>query len=360
MTDDESRAAGQGAGQYGGQYGGPYGGPANPWAAPGSAGGGPFASPEYPPPPRRSRTLIWVSVVVVIVVLAASGVGALVLDTHHHSGPSAAAAQAASSPSPSAQSLAPLSSPSPQSSSQQSTSPSSPPPSSAQSLLPSTSPSTGQPSAPGGAAPNTAAGPLDQYLLAPSEVGPSSMMLLIDDGRNATTQATLDWCNFTYTSEALRMTRVQVEYAGNDALPAGNEFVQYRKGGTARAWAELQKAVATCPASSTLDGYVNDQVQRAGADSQLVARQIILSFHVTDPTGQLTLPWQAVVYQFDGDYFSGIYVYGSSRSLALTEAEALAAKSATHLAQASRSKPGTGGGPIQPIASAPANTGVQD
>jgi hypothetical protein len=225
--------------------------------------------------------------------------------------------------------------------------------------LPSAAPSTGQPPA-GGAAPNSAAGALDQYLLAPAEVGPSSMMLLIDGGRNATTQATLDWCNFTYTSEALRMTRVQVEYTGNDTLPVGNEFVHYQKGGTARAWAELQKAVATCPPSSTLDGYVNDQVQRAGADSELVARQIILSYHVTDPTGQLNLPWQAVVYQFDGDYFSGIYVYGLSRSLALTEAEALAAKSATHLAQASRSKPGTGGGPIQSVAPTPPNTGVQD
>jgi hypothetical protein len=186
------------------------------------------------------------------------------------------------------------------------------------------------------------------------------MMFLIDGGRNSTNQATLDWCTFTYTSEALRMTRVQVEYTGNDALPAGNEFVHYQKGGTARAWAELQKAVLTCPPSSTTDGYVNDQVQRSGADSELVARQIILSYHVTDPTGQLNLPWQAVVYQFDGDYFSGIYVYGLSRSLALTEAEDLAAKSATHLAQASRGKPGTGGGPIQSVTSSPPNTGVQD
>ncbi len=186
------------------------------------------------------------------------------------------------------------------------------------------------------------------------------MMFLIDGGRSATSQATLDWCNFTYTSEALRMTRVQVEYTGNDALPAGNEFVRYQKGGTARAWAEVQHAVATCPPTSTTDGYVNDLVQRAPSDDQLVARQIILSYHVTDPTGQLNLPWQAIVYQFDGDYFSGIYVYGLTRSLALTEAQRLAAKSATHLAQASRGKPGTGGGSMQAVTSSPPNAGVQD
>ena len=186
------------------------------------------------------------------------------------------------------------------------------------------------------------------------------MMFLIDGGRNATNQATLDWCNFTYTSEAMRMTRVQVEYTGNDALPAGNEFVRYQKGGTARAWAEVQQAVATCPPTSTTDGYVNDLVQRAPSDSQLVARQIILSYHVTDPAGQLNLPWQAIVYQFDGDYFSGVYVYGLTRSLALTEAQRLAAKSAIHLAQASRGKPGTGGGPMQSVTSSPPNAGVQD
>lgn len=185
------------------------------------------------------------------------------------------------------------------------------------------------------------------------------MMFLIDGGRSTASQATLDWCNFIYSSEALRMTRVQVEYTGNDALPAGNEFVRYQKGGTSRAWTELQQAVTTCPPTSTTDGYVNSLVQRAPSDNELVARQIVLSYHVSDPTGQLNLPWQAVVYQFDGDYFSGIYVYGLSRSAALSEAERLAATSAIHLAQASRGKPGTGGGPIQSVTSSPP-TGVQD
>jgi hypothetical protein len=201
---------------------------------------------------------------------------------------------------------------------------------------------------------------LDQYLLAPSEVGATSMMFLIDGGRNATSQATLDWCNFPYTSEKLRMARVQVEYTGNNSLPAGNELVRYQKGGTNRAWAEVQKAVDTCPPTSTTDGYVNDNVEVAPADDELVARQLVLSYHVTDPTGQLNLSWQAIVYQFDGDYFSGVYVYGVSRSLALTEAERLAAKSAVHLAQASRGKPGTGGGPIQSVASSAPPSGVQD
>jgi hypothetical protein len=186
------------------------------------------------------------------------------------------------------------------------------------------------------------------------------MMFLIDGGRSTTNQATLDWCNVKYTSEKLRATRVQVEYTGNDALPVGNEFVHYQNGGATKAWAEIQQAVASCPPTSTTDGIVNDLVQRAPSDDELVARQLILSFRVTDPTGQLNLPWQAVIYQFDGNYFSGIYVNGLSRTLALTEAERLAAKSAVHLAQASRGKPGTGGGPMQSVTSSPPTTGVQD
>ncbi len=230
MTDDESRA---------GQYGGPYGGPANPWAFPGAPGGGssggaPFgAAPDYPAP-QKSRTLIWISAIVVVGLLAASGVGAFILDTRHHSGPSAAVAAppASSAPPTSTGSSTPHPSASPQS-----TAPSSLPPSPRPA-----GPSTGQPTTPaGGTAPGSASGPLDQYLLAPAEVGASSMMFLIDGGRNATNQATLDWCNFTYTSEAMRMTRVQVEYTGERhttrgqrvrALPEGRNGTSVGRGST--------------------------------------------------------------------------------------------------------------------------------
>jgi hypothetical protein len=334
MTDDESR-------------GGHYGGPPNPWAVPGASapfGAVPVGEPQRP----RSRVLRWIAGVLIVILLIA-GAGFVIYDNHQASRSAAALPAVASSSSPRsaapspATSSAPNNSPSPQSSPR------------------SASPSTGQPSAPAlGAGPTTAAGPLDQYVLAPAEVGANSMMFLIDGGRSTGDQATLDWCNYKYTSEALRMTRVQVEYTGTNSLPAGNEFVHYQKGGATRAWTELQQAVASCPPTSTVDGYTDDMVQRAPADDELVARQIVLSYRVTDPTGQLNLQWQSVVYQFDGDYFSGIYVYGLTRSSALTEAERLAAKSATHLAQAARGKPGTGGGQIQSVASSPPDTGIQD
>jgi hypothetical protein len=184
-------------------------------------------------------------------------------------------------------------------------------------------------------------------------------MYLIDGGRSTTDQATLDWCNFAYTSEKLRVARVQVDYSGDDLSPAGNEFVHYQKGGTVKAYSEIQEAVAGCPATSETDGYIYSLVQRAPHDAALAPRQLVLSAQVVDTTGELDLPWQAIAYQFNGDYFSGVYVYGPTRSAALAVAETLGAESARHLAQAATGKPGTGGGPFQALSSPP-DTGVQD
>jgi hypothetical protein len=184
-------------------------------------------------------------------------------------------------------------------------------------------------------------------------------MYLIDGGRSTSDQATLDWCNFKYTSEQMRVARVQVEYSGDDLHPSGNEFVRYQAGGTTKAYSEIQKAVTTCPATSQTDGYTYGLVQRAPHDAALAPRQLVLSFQVIDPTGQLDLQWQAIVYQFNGNYFSGVYVYGLTRASALTVAEQLGAVSARHLAQAATGKPGTGGGPFQSLSSPP-DTGVQD
>ncbi len=107
------------------------------------------------------------------------------------------------------------------------------------------------------------------------------------------------------------------------------------------------------PGYLTTDGYTYGLVQRAPHDASLAPRQLVLSFQVIDPTGQLDLQWQAIVYQFNGNYFSGVYVYGLTRASALAVAEQLGAASARHLAQAATGKPGTGGGPFQSLSSPP-------
>jgi len=324
--------------------------PFNPWSVPGvgSVPGSATPAAEYlgsghSEEPRRSRRRRWIAGLLVVVLLGAAGTGAFFEVRHRNARADATAAQRSPSPSPSAQAVTPTPAPS------ASSAPASKPP--------SASPAPAGSAAPGLTDPGT--GPLDSYLLAPTDVGTNAGMFLIDGGRDAVHQATLDFCNYAYTSEKLRQTRAQVEYEGANSVPVGNEFVRYRAGGGATGFAELQKAVTNCPPTSQSNGVTYSLVQRAPANRSLVPHQLVLSYQVLDTTGGIGLPWQAVAYQFDGDYFSGVYVYGATRAAALGQAERLGAVAARHLGEAVSGKPGTGGGQFQSLASLPAGGGIQ-
>lgn len=216
--------------------------------------------------------------------------------------------------------------------------------------------STAPTRAPSGAAsaPDSAAGPLDSYLLPPDDVAVGALMALIPDGRSVTDQATLDFCNFDYTSEKLRDARVQVQYLGSDTS-ASNEFVRYRTGGAAEAYAEIQKAIAGCPSSYRESGGEVSDIQRLTGLTGLTKNSAAVTFTSTF-TGDSGVVSQTttVIYQFDGDYFSGVYVYGSDAAAVQSSAVTLGAASAKLLAEAAAGKPGTGGGPLaSPEQSAP-------
>ncbi|MDQ1486051.1 MAG: hypothetical protein QOJ62_1744, partial [Actinomycetota bacterium] len=172
-------------------------------------------------------------------------------------------------------------------------------------------------------------------------------MILLDNGRSATDQATLDFCNVTYKSETSRTTRVQVDYA-NAGQSASNEVVRYRAGGAASAFAEIQAAAKTCPTTYTTGQTTIGHIQRASKISGLVANQLVLTFAASFAlsTGGSITNWSTAVYQFDGDFFSGVYVFGSDRAAVLKTATDLGAKAAKHLAEAVSGAPGTGGGPF--------------
>lgn len=314
--------------------------PFDPWSVPGGATpAAEYLGSGHSEEPRRSNRRRWIAALLVVVLLGAAGTGAFFEVRHHNPRADVTASQ----PSPSPQAVAPTPTPS------ASSAPASKPP--------SASPAPAGSAAPGLTDPGT--GPLDSYLLAPTDVGTSAGMYLIDSGRDAVHQATLDFCNYAYTSEKLRQARVQVEYEGANSVPVGNEFVHYRAGGSASGFAELQKAVTNCPPTSQSNGVTYSLVQRAPADRSLVPHQLVLSYQVFDTTGGIGLPWQAVAYQFDGDYFSGVYVYGASRAAALAQAERLGTVAARHLGEVVSGKPGTGGGPFQSLASLPAGGGIQ-
>jgi len=206
-------------------------------------------------------------------------------------------------------------------------------------------------------APDSAAGPLDSYLLPPDDIGAGTLMALIPGGRSVADQATLDFCNFDYTSEKLRDARVQVQYLGV-GRSASNEFVRYRAGGAAAAFGEIQKAIASCPSSYRESGGEVSEIHRLSGLTGLATSSAAVSF-VSTFTGSAGVVRQAttVIYQFDGDYFSGVYVYGTDAADVQSTAARLGASSAKLLAEAAAGKPGTGGGPLaNPAQSAP---GVQ-
>lgn len=303
--------------------------PFNPFAAPPPSGG--FVYPEGAQSPhrvdylesparRRSPALL---IAVGLVVLAVVGVGVGLIS----SGSSHSTSGVAVAPSASAQ---------PQ-----------------ESTAPSPAPSGGDAQPPG-----ASTGPLDSYLLPPSDVGAGTVMALIPGGRSVTDQATLDFCNVNYTSENLRAARVQVQYVGSSGQSASNEFVRYRGGGAAAAYAELQKAIAGCPSSYNEAGGEVSAIHRLSGLSGLAKNSAAVSFTSTfTGVGGVVHEATTVVYQFDGDYFSGVYVYGTDAAAVQDAATKLAADSAKLLAEAAAGKPGSGGGPLaSPQASAP---GVQ-
>jgi hypothetical protein len=293
-----------------------------------------IASPEREPRTRR-RTGVLAAVGVVVLALIAGGIAVFV--TSNNVGKPTATAVAGSSvgPTPGDSAHAPSSQPSAPSS--QPSAPASPP----------QSPSSD----------DAAAGPLDKYLLSPADLGAGTLMALISGGRSVSDQATLDFCNFDYTSERLRTARVQVQYVSGSQA-ASNEFVRYRAGGAASAYSEIQKAVSGCPSTYREPGGVVSQIKRVTGLTGLVPKNVAVTFASTATTqGGVSTVWTAVVYQFDGDYFSGVYVYGTDKARVQSVAAALSAKSAKYLAEAAAGKPGTGGGPL--VDTTPAGPGAQ-
>jgi hypothetical protein len=212
------------------------------------------------------------------------------------------------------------------------------------------------PASPAGPLGTVSTGPLDSYLLSPTEVGAVGMAL-IDGGRSVSTDnATLDWCGRSYSSDQLRTGRVQVEYVGSD-LFISNEFVKYTSGGTTKAYQQIQAAVAACQPSFVDQGTTTSQIQVAAHSSAFVGDQVTVTAY---EAGEVPL-WTAVVYQFDGSFFSGVYVSGSSRASVLADADQLGAQAATHLREAVAGKPGSGGGTVgtAPAGSSPAGGGIQ-
>ena len=174
-------------------------------------------------------------------------------------------------------------------------------------------------------------GPFVSTVLTGSEAsshGPAVTEVLGLNGQGLT-DLTLDLCGKNYPSDNKRADRLQVSYVMNGGTIAeSNEIVKYQPGGAALAFAELTHT--TCPKQFTEpnnDVVAHTTISRGGAG--LLAMSVIVTAtieqHAGGPIGA------ASIYQFDGDYLDGVYVFRATVDEALHDALAYATLSATKL-----------------------------
>jgi hypothetical protein len=90
---------------------------------------------------------------------------------------------------------------------------------------------------------------LQRLVVRQADVPSANTVQLLDGGNAVTGQTTLDLCNGTYPSEALRSARLQVvEYDGGGSGVLSTEAVLYRHGSDAvQAMDEVRSVAAGCP-----------------------------------------------------------------------------------------------------------------
>jgi hypothetical protein len=156
---------------------------------------------------------------------------------------------------------------------------------------------------------------LSKLVLTPGAVGPGYVLVPRQDG-NGTAQRTLDLCGTkNYPSEALRTSRLQVNYEKRKAkLALSNEVVVYKDGGAARAMREVAQHAKTCPAKPiAVEGLppLRYKVTRV-ADAKLLRGAIALRVDISGTVkGKRVSAIYFVVYQRLGSVLSGVYSYAS-------------------------------------------------
>jgi len=90
---------------------------------------------------------------------------------------------------------------------------------------------------------------LQRLVVRQADVPTANTVQLLDGGNAVSGQTTLDLCNGTYPSEALRSARLQVvEYDGTGSGVLSTEAVLYRHGSDAtQAMGEIRSVAAACP-----------------------------------------------------------------------------------------------------------------
>jgi len=156
---------------------------------------------------------------------------------------------------------------------------------------------------------------LADLIVTDADVGPTLNVSGMQGG-NGLTQPTLDLCNATYASEAMRTARLQVlavDAQGRAAL--STEAVLYSSGaGTAAAFSELKATSAACQDGVTRFGPAPD-----GAWPQVpTVERLAFAFETVDPTSGET-DHSVAVYLRRGRALLGVYFSHADAPTAVVE-----------------------------------------
>jgi hypothetical protein len=152
-------------------------------------------------------------------------------------------------------------------------------------------------------------------VLRPAQIGPGYQLRTRSDSNCVTGCVTLDLCGYAFTTEPLRTARAQLNYLhAEPAVQISNEVVTYRKGGAAKALAEVRRAVARCPrtpVASSVKGVPALRYRLTRVDEPgLLPASIALQVHVQGTQqGKAVSFTDIYVYQVRGTVLSVVYAY---------------------------------------------------
>jgi hypothetical protein len=170
---------------------------------------------------------------------------------------------------------------------------------------------------------------VNKLILAPSQVGTGYVLFHRADGVGVKNTVTLDLCGRKgYPSEALRVSRLQVNYAApSNPLGLSNEVVAYRPGGAVQAMREVAHHADHCPNRPILTGEAGLPPLRFTitriSDARLLRGYVAVRIRVRGTVklkvkGKLQArkvdQTSYAVYQRLGNVLSGTYSYGPNTS----------------------------------------------
>jgi hypothetical protein len=173
---------------------------------------------------------------------------------------------------------------------------------------------------------------LGQAVLGVAQVGPGYHRTDQQNGRSVIGVPTLDLCDQSYPSEALRTARLQVDYTPPKGAPVvSNEVVTYVPGGARQALREVTRVIASCSRRPVVRTSGTTRVTFAAHPLSLPglpAGAVAVSVEITAVVGKKREHQSgAAIYLVTGDTLSAVYTFAVNGATQ-TEANSLAKRGA--------------------------------